>query len=225
MREKIRIPALITTGLVATLSISLHLTVASNRNVSVTGTLQADAPCGPHCGTERWSVKTLSDSDAGKVDVTNRIQQTVHDLVLLPAPSQLPIDSRIAPTETTTFGVQARLVGFKKETDRDFHIVIADSQTNETMIVEIPDPQCDGVCSSQAKGLISQAHQTFVHQCGIPTLQFKKLTSPLLIRVTGIGFFDFKHGQTGVAKNAIELHPVLRIELPDNSDFCARHLQ
>jgi hypothetical protein len=27
--------------------------------------------------------------------------------------------------------------------------------------------------------------------------------------VTGVAFFDFKHGQTGVAPNAIELHPIL----------------
>lgn len=28
-------------------------------------------------------------------------------------------------------------------------------------------------------------------------------------RVTGVAFFDYQHGQTGVAPNAIELHPVL----------------
>jgi hypothetical protein len=28
-------------------------------------------------------------------------------------------------------------------------------------------------------------------------------------RVVGVAFFDFKHGQTGVAPNAIELHPIL----------------
>jgi hypothetical protein len=27
---------------------------------------------------------------------------------------------------------------------------------------------------------------------------------------TGVGFFDIPHGQTGVAPNAIELHPVLK---------------
>jgi hypothetical protein len=27
--------------------------------------------------------------------------------------------------------------------------------------------------------------------------------------ITGVGFFDYQHGQTGVAPNAIELHPVL----------------
>jgi hypothetical protein len=30
-------------------------------------------------------------------------------------------------------------------------------------------------------------------------------------RVTGVAFFDFLHGQTGVAPNGIELHPVLSV--------------
>jgi hypothetical protein len=30
--------------------------------------------------------------------------------------------------------------------------------------------------------------------------------------VTGVGFFDRIHGQTGVAPNGIELHPVLDIQ-------------
>jgi hypothetical protein len=28
--------------------------------------------------------------------------------------------------------------------------------------------------------------------------------------ITGVSCFDFKHGQTGVAPNAIELHPILK---------------
>jgi hypothetical protein len=31
--------------------------------------------------------------------------------------------------------------------------------------------------------------------------------------ITGVGPFDFKHGQTGVAPNAIELHPVIGFDL------------
>jgi hypothetical protein len=31
------------------------------------------------------------------------------------------------------------------------------------------------------------------------------------VTVTGLGFFDFAHGQRGVAPNAIELHPVIGI--------------
>ena len=37
---------------------------------------------------------------------------------------------------------------------------------------------------------------------------FTHLTGKATIR--GVGFFDFLHGQTGVAPNGIELHPVLR---------------
>ncbi len=185
---------------------------------------QGAPTCGPHCGTERWKVKTLSDSDAAQVSLNDRKIVTIHTLVTLEPPHPLPPDNRIPPVELTTFGVQARLLGFKLESDRDFHIVIGDPQTHETMIVEIPNPKCDGVCASRALNLITQARQTFVQQCGTPTAKFAKLVKPIDVKVTGVGFFDFAHGQTGVAKNAIELHPVLRIELPDQTDDCARHI-
>lgn len=41
------------------------------------------------------------------------------------------------------------------------------------------------------------------------TSSWRRLT--IAVTVTGVGFFDFKHGQSGVAPNAIELHPVLGI--------------
>jgi hypothetical protein len=36
------------------------------------------------------------------------------------------------------------------------------------------------------------------------------------MEITGVGFFDFEHGQSGVAPNAIELHPVLDVRRIDN---------
>ena len=39
--------------------------------------------------------------------------------------------------------------------------------------------------------------------------------------MTGVGFYDFFHGQTGVAKNCIELHPVLAIKFPPPGRFTA----
>jgi hypothetical protein len=38
---------------------------------------------------------------------------------------------------------------------------------------------------------------------------FQDVAVPVM--VTGLGFFDFAHGQRGVAPNAIELHPVIGI--------------
>jgi len=35
-----------------------------------------------------------------------------------------------------------------------------------------------------------------------------------LVRITGVGFFDYIHGQHGVAPNGIELHPVLGVAFP-----------
>lgn len=47
-------------------------------------------------------------------------------------------------------------------------------------------------------------------------------TANIPVQVTGVGFFDFSHGQHGAAPNEIELHPVLDILFnpsTDNSDF------
>jgi hypothetical protein len=46
--------------------------------------------------------------------------------------------------------------------------------------------------------------------CGsVPTGTFVNLKG--MVTMTGVGFWDIKHRQTGVAPNAIELHPVLSI--------------
>ena len=42
--------------------------------------------------------------------------------------------------------------------------------------------------------------------------QFKMSVKPTKVRLTGVGFFDRKHDQTGVAPNGIELHPVLDVK-------------
>ena len=42
---------------------------------------------------------------------------------------------------------------------------------------------------------------------------FKTKVKPTAVRITGVGFFDKVHGQTGVSQlNGIELHPVLKVE-------------
>jgi len=48
-----------------------------------------------------------------------------------------------------------------------------------------------------------------VDACGsLSTSWFTKLRGN--VRIKGVGFWDEIHGQTGVAPNGIELHPVLR---------------
>jgi hypothetical protein len=55
---------------------------------------------------------------------------------------------------------------------------------------------------------MQSARSAFIRACGVPTHSgFDLLRGTATI--TGVGFFDFWHGQNGVAPNAIELHPVL----------------
>lgn len=166
--------------------------------------------CGEGCGEERWPVKTLTDSDAIRVNFSAQ-PATVDWLVSRTAPSILPSDSRIAPIETQVYVVTARLVGFKLEEDRDIHIVIADlKDASETMIVEIPSVECSGACASAHYSDFQSARTTFVSTFGTPIDRFHRAGGT--VRVTGVAFFDFLHHQTGVAPNGIEIHPVLSIQ-------------
>ena len=76
------------------------------------------------------------------------------------------------------------------------------------MIVEIPDPLCVGSSSPLLSG-IQNARSQFDARYNVTT-SFQTTNVP--VTVTGVGFFDFLHGQTGVAPNGIELHAVLDIQ-------------
>ncbi len=109
----------------------LRILVVCLLAIQFVGTGQAafgqESGCGPNCGEERWAVKTLTDNDAAKVNFSP-IVKTVGELVAVKAPNGNSEISRLNATEETTFQIRARLVGYKHETDRDFHIVIAGSK-------------------------------------------------------------------------------------------------
>jgi len=158
------------------------------------------------CGIDRWSVKTLTDTDASRVNLSP-VDSSVHDLVGLPAPASPT--ARVAPAEFTTYRITADLIYAKLETDSDIHMVLRDPNSKETMIIEAPCPAC--AQGSAVTAQIAQVRQIVEAQfaqavAGTPQ---DLGTSPLHVTVTGVGFFDHPHGQTGCATNAIELHPLL----------------
>ncbi len=159
------------------------------------------------CGVERWSVKTGTDADAGLINLQSTTSTTIASLDSLPAPSTLPSNNRVQPTETTVFQLHATLVEYKLETDSDYHLVLNDGSGN-TMIAEIPSPACVGSTSVLLSG-IQNARTEFNAQYTV-TSSFQTANVP--VTVTGVGFFDFLHGQTGVAPNGIELHAVLDVQ-------------
>jgi len=89
--------------------------------------------------------------------------------------------------------VTAWVVLIRPEADSDFHLVLQAGGYH--MIAESPSPSCDAHAAQLYRGEMTQARGS-IRLCA-------------RARVTGVAFFDFDHGQTGVAPNAIELHPIL----------------
>jgi hypothetical protein len=156
---------------------------------------------GGGCGTERWAVKTMTDPLAGQVNLTPQ-DATIAQLVAI-APPVAPTD-RVAPTEETTFRVHGTITLVKTEADSDYHVVIADP-AGDTMIVEATSPSCDQ--GSVTADQIAAVRQAMDGQ--FPGGHFK---GGVPATVTGVGFFDKIHGQTGVAPNGIELHPLIDVQ-------------
>src|SRR6267143_2003210 len=164
------------------------------------------------CGKERWLVKTVTDKDAAKVQEAPT-PGTINQLRQTPAPinPNLRPDSRYSPTELTTYEVTGYITLIKAEADQDYHIVLADD-TGRTIIVESTHPDC--ALKSRFKAEIGQV-RTALDQAFKGPIS-RPIKTRKLVAVTGVGFFDHIHGQTGVAPNGIELHPILQVVLHDH---------
>jgi hypothetical protein len=160
------------------------------------------------CGSERAAVKLGLDAEAldGKVDPSPR-ETTISELTSLPRPRST---ARRAPAELITWRIHATITAYKDESDGDYHVVVSDSDGHH-MIVELPAAGCaaGGAWGAQ----IAAARQAFDAMVGRrrPTAKLQHVA--IEVTVTGVGFFDFVHGQTGVARNGVELHPVIGIEI------------
>ncbi len=140
------------------------------------------------CGVERWTVKTLQD----RPRLLSARATTIAYLTRRPAPKPLP-DTRL-PFERKTFRVTDAVTLIRNEDDSDIHLVLQDN-LGRTMIAEARLPACAPKATRTRRKQIATALAA-VRLCA-------------KAQVTGVAFFDYKHGQTGVAPNAIELHPIL----------------
>ncbi len=127
-------------------------------------------------------------------------------------PSPIPSNNRVAPFETTVWTLNVNLLEYKFEDDSDYHLVLQDSSGN-TMIAEIPNPGCVGSGSPFAADIINARMKFNAMFTASTSFQFANVP----VQITGVGMFDFLHGQTGVAPNGIEIHPVLDISFPSSS--------
>jgi hypothetical protein len=182
------------------------------------------------CGVERADVKHLSDPAAKQVKFNPAEHSTVADLAglpLLPSPVRGSEPRGLGHEEFKVFTVDAYIAFAKKETDLDAHIVITDTPPTKvkvkskaktvipkpSMIVESVDPRC--APDSIALDMIRAAREAILTATNSTALSTKSLQRLVgkHVRVTGVGFYDPLHGQTGVAENGIELHPLTGFQI------------
>jgi hypothetical protein len=161
------------------------------------------------CGSERWSVKTLTDAAASTVAFATSKSKTVEALRHLKRPLTLKATTpRRAGTERTVYRVTALLMSMRREDDSDIHLVLADPKLGGSMIAELPSSSCTVGATATERTAMDSARDDLAAACGgLPGATPRTLTGTATL--TGVGFFDPIHGQAGVAPNGIELHPVL----------------
>ena len=174
--------------------------------VLIAALLSLPAPILAQCGVERWSVKTGTDADVSKVNLSSSTANTILTMRGWPAPNPIPANNRVSPYETTQWVLNATLTQYKLEGDSDYHVVLSDASGN-TLIAEIPSPNCVGAGSPFGPGIQNARNEFDARYTATTSFQ----TANIPVQIRGVGMFDFLHGQTGVAPNGIEIHPVLDI--------------
>ena len=164
------------------------------------------------CGVERWSVKTGTDAAAAQVNL-NALDTTIAALGAAANPGVTASSGRIpnSPEMQLWRLSNVTLTQYKLENDSDYHLIVQDA-AGATMIVEIPAPTC--ASSGPWSSAIAAARAAMDHKF---TVSSSFQTANVPVTITGVGFFDLLHGQTGVAPNGLELHAVLSACFPGSS--------
>ena len=167
------------------------------------------------CGIARWPVKTLTDDDAGEVDLTP-VTGSIAAMRQFHAPHPRPQSNRVGIPERTTYKVRGVLLGWVHEDDKDFHLIIGSTSNHSaTIVAEIPDPACKAVCLAGAPlAHEGELRAALTNVLGAPPSACHTFAHPIPIEITGVGFFDTPGGHaTGHPPNGFELHPVLSLTL------------
>lgn len=162
------------------------------------------------CGKERWPVKTLSDGDTIKIDFHNIRTSSIKEQVRIPFPFTDHSEKRMK-SEFEILSLTCYLLAFKEEADGDIHLIISDNI--DTMIAEIPDPECVSVKNTSRYEQFRKLRNDIYKNIGIPGKNYTFFKKGIKISLTGVGFFDSYHKQAGMARNQREIHPVLGLEV------------
>ena len=165
------------------------------------------------CALNRSDVKSLRDLGASRIRLDSAIETSIAALNAIPAHCGPGRDHRVREEEFHVYQVIGRIARAKRERDHDIHIVLEDlDNPRARLVVESDDPDFRGNVKSPYRDRLAVARHMFdelVAQSGARELNDLR---GIVVRVTGVGFFDLNHLQVGRSRSCIELHPILAIE-------------
>src|SRR3954468_15580731 len=165
------------------------------------------------CAFTRSDVKSLRDADASRIQGNDVVTTSIAALNAIPSHCGPTRDHRVREEEFHVYQVIGRIGRVKREPDHDIHIVLEDpANPAEHLVVESNDPTFRGNVTSPYHERLLAARKTLeelVRESGATDLGELR---GIVVRVTGVGFFDLNHFQAGRSRSCIELHPILEIE-------------
>lgn len=179
------------------------------------------------CGVWRRDVKILADPGYTAILNSTPSGTTIDALNATIPARQLHInmtDGRIPrmQDEKKLVIIKAIIVKYKLESnDNDIHIVLKSPNSNQTLVAEIPDPNCADVSSHPTlKTKYSHVRQWFIDNVaqGHLTTSFKLPAGIKKVKVIGVPFWDADHAEgshpDGAGPHFREIHPVVDM-VPD----------
>lgn len=165
------------------------------------------------CALNRGEVKSLRDPDAGRVQFAPAIATTISALNALPSGCGPAGNRRRRAEEFRVYEVSGRITRIRRERDHDIHVVLADlDHPREHMVVEFDDPDFRKNVLSPERARIAAARRMLNALASDSDDRSLSSLKGLTVKVSGVGFFDINHFQSGRSRSCIELHPVTAIE-------------
>ena len=160
------------------------------------------------CGSERWDVKILNDTEAGDINFTP-VTSTVKKQLAFAKPAYHESNPR-DPTEKKVYKINCILVKYMLESDSDWHLVVQDLVTNQQMVVEIPNIDCIDASNPRFNKIEISRKRL---KAAVGPVKTTPRTPPpgTKLQIVGVGFFDKSNHPIGFKGR--ELHPVLELKV------------
>ena len=151
----------------------------------------------PKCGKWRWDVKTITDHAGLALLDRKPVRSSVDELVVQKPPKVLYSsdqsdgrETRMA-SENEVVEIIAWVTKVKHESDdSDLHFILPSQGSGNTMIGEIPDPDCTTFDAFPAL----RNHFIKTRQDGFKVWDFwRNAKRPVKVRITGVPFWDGIH--------------------------------